>query len=79
MPAIRTQALLIIISVAILVGTEILAAALALGWALGGLMGLGKEIQYALIGLSLALGAYAVLAFVRRAIAVEARGAMGEG
>jgi hypothetical protein len=56
---------------AILVGTEILAAALALGWALGGLMGWGQEVTYGLIGLSLAGGAYLTAIFVRNAMKAE--------
>lgn len=56
---------------AILVGTEILAAALALGWALGGLMGWGQEVTYGLIGLSLAGGVYLTAVFVRNAMKAE--------
>ncbi|MFM8750938.1 hypothetical protein [Rhabdaerophilum sp.] len=56
---------------AILVGTEILAAALALGWALGGLMGWGHEVTYGLIGLSLAGGVYLTAIFVRNAMKAE--------
>lgn len=56
---------------AILVGTEILAAALALGWALGGLMGWGQEVTYGLIGLSLAGGVYLTAIFVRNALKAE--------
>lgn len=56
---------------AILVGTEILAAALALGWALGGLMGWGQEVTYGLIGLSLAGGVYLTAIFVRNAMKAE--------
>ncbi len=48
-----------------------LAAALALGWALGGLMGWGQEITYALIGLTLAAGLYLTIIFVRNAMKAE--------
>lgn len=60
-----------VICAAILVGTEILAAALALGWAVGGLMDWGREFTLALIGLCLALGVYLIFVFVRGAIKAE--------
>jgi hypothetical protein len=60
-----------VICAAILVGTEIIAAALALGWALGGLTGWGPEVTYSLIALSLAGGCYLTYLFVRGAIKVE--------
>lgn len=66
----RSNALAVICA-AILVGTEILAAALALGWAVGGLMELGREFTYALIGVSLALGIYVTALFIRNAIKAE--------
>lgn len=60
-----------VICAAILVGTEILAAALALGWALGGLMGWGQEVTYAMIGLCLLFGAYLIYRFVKNAARAE--------
>jgi hypothetical protein len=60
-----------VISVAILVGTELIGISWAAGWALGGLMGLpplvsrGVEILGALLGLVL------VYYFVRAALKVE--------
>jgi hypothetical protein len=60
-----------VICAAILVGTEIIAAALALGWAVGGLTGWGQEVTYALIGISLAGGCYLIYIFVRNAIRAE--------
>jgi hypothetical protein len=60
-----------VICAAILVGTEILAAALALGWAMGGLMDWGREFTLALIGISLALGSYLTFIFVRGAMKAE--------
>ena len=56
---------------AILVGTEILAAALALGWAAGGLMGWDKDITNALIGICLVIGCYVTYVFVRNAAKIE--------
>lgn len=66
----RSNALAVICA-AILVGTEILAAALALGWAVGGLMELGREFTLALIGVSLTLGLYVTFLFVRNAMKAE--------
>lgn len=56
---------------AILVGTEIIAAALALGWALGGLTGLGQQFTTGLIAICLAAGCYITYRFVRNAMKVE--------
>ena len=60
-----------VICAAILVGTEIIAAALALGWAMGGLMGWGQEFSLALIGICLAGGVYLTWVFVRNAAKAE--------
>jgi hypothetical protein len=62
---------LTVISAGILVGTEIIAASLALGWAIGGLMDLGPIVNLALIGLSLLGGLWMTYAFVRAALRVE--------
>ncbi len=65
------QNALTVICATILVGTEILAAALALGWAVGGLTGWGEEVTMGLIGLSLALGVYLCWRFVKAALKAE--------
>lgn len=68
---INTKNLLTIVSVTILVGTEIVGATLALGWALAGvfeLPDLWRQILIALFGL---LGAYAMIRFFRHAATVE--------
>ncbi len=62
---------LTVVSAAILVGTQIIAAALALGWALGGLLGLGHEVTYALIALSLGAGIWMTWRFVANAARAE--------
>lgn len=62
---------LTVICAAILVGTEIIAAALALGWAMGGLLGLGHEVTYGLIALSLAGGCWMTWRFVVNAAKAE--------
>ncbi|MCA0407319.1 MAG: hypothetical protein LCH39_14345 [Proteobacteria bacterium] len=62
---------LTVICAAILVGTEIIAAALALGWAVGGLLGWGAEVTYGLIALSLAGGVWMTWRFVVNAAKAE--------
>jgi len=60
-----------IISVMILVGAEVFGVALAAGWALAGLFGLGQAASYVFMALFSALGLYAMLMLWRRAVAVE--------
>ena len=62
---------LTVICAAILVGTEVIAAALALGWAAGGLLGLGREVTLALIAASLAGGVWMTWRFVVNAAKAE--------
>jgi hypothetical protein len=62
---------LTVICAAILVGTEIIAAALALGWAMGGLLGWGHEVTYALIALSLVAGIWMTWRFIKGAAKAE--------
>ncbi len=59
--------LITIISVTILVGTEILAAALAGAWAIGGLLELGTQVTRALVALGLLGGLWVVWKFARLA------------
>ncbi|MFI5013674.1 MAG: hypothetical protein ACHQAY_15140 [Hyphomicrobiales bacterium] len=66
-----------VISVAVLVGTEIMGAALAAGWALAGLLELGPPFDYALMGLFAAGGVALLVMFVRSALRVEGRGRRG--
>ncbi len=60
-----------LVSLAILVGTEIIGVALAAGWAIAGLMQFGDTVAYILMGGFAMVGAYALLAFMRKAIEVE--------
>ena len=62
---------LTLISLSILVGTEVFAVALAAGWAIAGLFELGANISYGLMAIFSALGAYIMWRFVTNAIAVE--------
>lgn len=71
-PVLKTSgSWLTLISLSILVGTEVFAVALAAGWAVAGLFELGATISYGLMALFSALGAYIMWRFVQNAIAVE--------
>ena len=61
----------ILVSLAILVGTEVIGVALAAGWAIAGLMGFGPTVGYVLMAVFAMLGGYALLHFMRRAAKVE--------
>jgi hypothetical protein len=63
-----------VISVAVLVGTEIMGAALAAGWALAGLLELGPTLTYALMAIFGAGGIALLVMFVRSALRVEGAG-----
>ncbi len=65
------QNALTVICATILVGTEILAAALALGWAVGGLTGFGDEVTYGLIAVSFFGGLYLCWRFIKAAMRAE--------
>jgi hypothetical protein len=60
-----------LISVAILVGTELIGAAAAAGWAIGGLFGLGPVITHSLEGLLILLALIGLFFFLRAAVAHE--------
>lgn len=62
---------LTVVCAAILVGTEIIAAALAMGWAVGGLLGWGQEVTYGLIALSLLGGIWMTWRFIKGAAKAE--------
>jgi uncharacterized membrane protein YjfL (UPF0719 family) len=63
--------LITIVSLAILVGTEILGAALALGWAIGSTYELPDMWRYGLIAVLMAGGAYTVWRFLLLAVKIE--------
>jgi hypothetical protein len=60
-----------LISVAILVGTELIGAAAAAGWAIGGLFQLGELITRALEGALIVAALVALFYFLRAATAHE--------
>jgi hypothetical protein len=62
---------LTLLSVAILVGTELVGAGAAAGWAIGGLFGLGELITHALEGLFVLSALTGLYYFLRAALAHE--------
>jgi hypothetical protein len=60
-----------VISAAILIGTEIIGAGFATGWAIAGLFGLGNIGAYVLQALFGILACYIIFNFVRRAAKIE--------
>jgi hypothetical protein len=65
------QNLITVVSVMILIGTEIFGLALAGGWAIAGLFELGPTVGYILMGLFSLLGVYGLAALWRQATTVE--------
>ena len=67
----RTRNLITIISVLILIGTEVFGVALSAGWAIAGLFDLGETMAYVLMGVFSLLGLYGMLALWRSSVRVE--------
>ncbi len=67
----RRRNLVTIVSVMILVGTEVFGVALAAGWAIAGLFELGQTVGYGLMVAFSLLGLWAMAVFWRRAVQVE--------
>jgi hypothetical protein len=65
------QNLVTIVSVIILIGTEVFGVALAGAWAIAGLFDLGETIRYILMGLFSLLGLYAMISLWRQAVTIE--------
>jgi hypothetical protein len=63
--------LLTVVSVLILIGTEVFGVALAAGWALAGLFELGDAVGHALMGLFSLAALYVVYMLWRRAAHIE--------
>jgi hypothetical protein len=63
--------LITIVSVLILIGTEVFGVAFAGGWAIAGLFGLGDTVGYVLMGLFSLLGLWAMLGLWRHSVAIE--------
>ncbi|WP_442000237.1 hypothetical protein [Microvirga sp. 2TAF3] len=67
----NTRNLVTVLSIMILVGTEVLGVALSGGWAIAGLFELGDIVGYILMGLFSLLGLYALSVLWRRCTTVE--------
>ncbi|MCB8822436.1 hypothetical protein [Microvirga rosea] len=67
----NTRNLVTILSIMILVGTEVLGVAIAGGWAIAGLFELGNMVGYALMGIFSLFALYILSILWRRCIAVE--------
>ena len=63
--------LITIVSVLILIGTEVFGVALAGGWAIAGLFELGDTAAYVLMGLFSLLGVWAMVGLWRNSVAIE--------
>ncbi len=60
-----------VISLAILVGSEIFGVALAAAWAIAGWWNLGIVVERGLMGLFSLVGLYGLVVFLRKAVSVE--------
>lgn len=69
--AVNWQNLITVVSMLILVGTEVFGVALAGGWAIAGLFELGELFGYVLMGLLSLVAAYIVYLLWRRAVRIE--------
>lgn len=67
----NTRNLITIVSMMVLVGTEVFAVAVAAGWALAGLFDLGERVGYALMGVFSLLAAWIMVQLWRRATSIE--------
>ncbi|MDU0340379.1 hypothetical protein [Bosea rubneri] len=63
--------MILVISLAILIGVELFGVALASGWALAGMFELGHVVAYVLMVLFSGFAAYGMLVFMRRVVKVE--------
>jgi hypothetical protein len=68
---VNTRNLVTIISIAILVGTELIGASLAAAYAIGSLFEFSREANYGLLALGGLLGVWALWGFVKTANKVE--------
>lgn len=67
----RTKNVVTVISLMILVGTEVFGVALAAGWAIAGLFELGETVSYVLMGLFSLGGLYLMWGFWQKAVSIE--------
>lgn len=67
----NTRNLITILSMMVLVGTEVFAVAIAAGWAIAGLFELGDTVGHVLMGLFSVLAAWIMLQLWNRATSIE--------
>jgi hypothetical protein len=67
----KPASLVTVVSVVVLVGVEVLAVAIAAGWAIAGLFQLGRTIEYAFMVVFSLLAIWAIVRFARSAAKVE--------
>lgn len=67
----NTRNLITIVSMMVLVGTEVFAVAIAAGWALAGLFDLGDTVGHVLMVLFSSIAAWIMLQLWRRAVSIE--------
>lgn len=65
------RSLITIVSMMVLVGTEVFAVAIAAGWALAGLFDLGDTVGHVLMALFSLFAAWIMFQLWRRAVGVE--------
>jgi hypothetical protein len=65
------QNLITVVSVMILIGTEVFGVAFAAGWAIAGLFELGDRVGYVLMGLFSILGVMALVSLWRRTVHID--------
>lgn len=71
-PYSRTDAMMSAIGATLLIVSEMLVAIFAFAWAIGGLLGLGSTVTYALMVIFGVPGLYVALSLTRRILRVEA-------
>ena len=67
----NTRNLVTIVSMMVLVGTEVFAVAIAAGWALAGLFDLGDTVGHVLMVLFSSIAAWIMFQLWRRAVSIE--------
>jgi hypothetical protein len=72
-PYTRTDGILSAVGATLLIVTELMGAILAFAWAMGGLLGLGDMLTYALMAIVGVPALYAAASLTRRILRVEAR------
>lgn len=69
--ALNTRNLITILSMMVLVGTEVFAVAIAAGWALAGMFDLGETVGHVLMAVFSLFAAWVMLQLWRRATTIE--------